>query len=215
MRWSVPRCFDGGTVAILASGPSMSQAVADQVHAAGVPAVAINLTHRLAPWAWMLYAADIEWWQHPTNADAWRFAGLKVTVNVGRHVPPGLLTLENSGGNGFDPDPRALRTGNNSGYQAVHIATHAGARRILLCGMDMGGCHWHGPHPADLKVTAPATYERWRQRFAELAPLLAARGVDVVNCTPGSRLDCFRRGNLETELASCPEPASAGAALPA
>ena len=42
--WSVPRLWPGATVAILASGPSMNQAVADRVRAAGLPAIAINDT---------------------------------------------------------------------------------------------------------------------------------------------------------------------------
>jgi hypothetical protein len=216
--WTVPRCFEGGTVAVLASGPSMSQAAAEQVRAAGVPAIAINSTFRLAPWAWMLYAADIEWWQHKGNADARRFAGIKATCTTGvatcRDVPD-MRYLRNSGAGGFDPQPDSVRTGGNSGYQAVHIAVHTGAARILLCGMDMHGCHWHGPHPRDLRTTTADMYERWRARFGDLAKELKRCGVDVINVTPGSRLECFRRSTLESELATCAEPAAAEPALQA
>lgn len=77
MLWSVPRCFEGGTVVVLASGPSMSQDVADRVMASGLPAIVTNSTFRLAPWAWMLYGADESWWNHPDNKDAHVFRGLR------------------------------------------------------------------------------------------------------------------------------------------
>ena len=66
-----------------------------------------------------------------------------------------------------------------------------------------------------LRETLPETYTRWVQRFAALAPLLAARGVDVVNCTPGSALRCFRFADLKDELATSPEPAAREPALQA
>lgn len=195
--WSVPRTFPGGTVAILAGGESMSQEVADQVHASGIPAIVINSTFRLAPWAWMLYAADVEWWAHEKNRDAHEFAGLKVTCQPVR----GVERLRNTGSTGFDPNPNAVRTGHNSGYQAVHIAAHTGATRILLCGMNMQGGHWHGAHPHGLRDTTPENYTRWCDRFTTLVEPLKNMDVQVINCTPGSALKCFPMGRLEDELA--------------
>lgn len=213
MQWTVPRMWEGQTIAVLASGPSMSQEVCDLVHRTpGVQAIAINETWRLAPWATMLYAADPEWWTFHGNRALREFRGLKVScmpVN-------GVLQLRNSGTEGFDPDPSAVRTGGNSGYQALHIAAHAGAARVLLCGFDMrgGADHWHGRHPHPLKQTDDEQFARWIRRFGTLAPVLAKRGVDVVNCTPGSALQCFRMGVLEDELART-EPAAPLAALSA
>jgi hypothetical protein len=197
--WSVPRLWPGRTVAILASGPSMSQAVADQVHAAGIPAIAINDTYRLAPWADMLYAADEAWWlRHPAALD---FAGLKVSVGTIK----GVHRLRNTGVTGFDPDPGCLRTGSNSGYQAVHIAAHAGASRILLCGFDMQGAHFFGRHPNGLANTGPDLFLKFRRHFGELAMVLAGCGAEVLNCTPGSALTCFPTAPLEQALAACAE----------
>lgn len=212
-RWSVPRLWPGATVAVLASGPGMSRSVADLVRAAGLPAIAINETWRLAPWASMLYAADTEWWLAPHNTALRDYDGIKVSC-----MPvPGVHMLRNSGTEGFDPDPGAVRTGGNSGYQALHVAVHAGASRVLLCGfnMDPGDArHWHGKHPAPLRETPREMYARWIDRFDRLAPLLLARGVDVINCTPDSALRCFRKADLKDELAKSPEPAATCAALP-
>jgi len=203
--WSVPRELAGRTVAVLASGPSMSAAVADAVRAAGAAAVAVNSTFRLAPWAWALYAADEEWWHHPANGDAKRFAGHKISVSRVH----GVHGLANTGPLGFDPDPRCIRTGGNSGYQAVHVAAHAGAGRILLCGFDMHGPgeHWHGAHPAGLRETTVCTFSSWVERFASIAEPLRARGIEVLNCTPGSSLTCFPTADLEDALAGAVQAA--------
>lgn len=194
--WSIPPMWAGKTVAVLASGPSMSQAVADQVRDAGLPAIAINTTHRLAHWAAMLYAADVEWWQHPNNADARQFRGLRVSCQP---VGPDVLQLRNVGTLGYVDQPDCVHTLGNGGGQALQIAIKAGAARVLLCGFDMGGGHWHGAHPAGLRETAPENYATWIGRFEKVAPLLKAR-ADVVNVTPGSALKCFRMSTLEKEL---------------
>lgn len=183
--WTVPRMWDGKTVAVLASGPSMSKRVVDDVFASGVPTIVINNTFMLAPWADMLYAADAAWWvAHPAAA---AFQGLRVTVQDVR----GALKLRCSGPAGFDPHPGAVRSGGHSGHQAVHIAMHAGARRILLCGFDMRGTHWHGPHEEPLRNTVGGTYGRWIEQFAELGNSAISLGIEIINCTPGSALTCF------------------------
>lgn len=213
--WRVPQLPAGATVAIFASGPSMSAAIAEHVRRSGVFAIAINTTYRLVPWAWMLYGADHEWWTHREHKEALQFDGWRVTTASGpRLAPKGLRWLLNTGVHGFDPHPGCIRTGGNSTYQALHIAIQAGASRVLLCGMDMHGGHWHGEHPAGLKVTQQEQYAVWCDRLKVLAPEAARRGVDVVNCTPGSALRCFKAGDLENELARS-EQAAACAALSA
>ena len=42
MHWTVPRLWPGATVAVLASGPSMSAAVAEEVRRSGVPTIVVN-----------------------------------------------------------------------------------------------------------------------------------------------------------------------------
>jgi hypothetical protein len=212
--WSVPACWAGATVAILASGPSMSEGLAARVHEAGLHTIAINSNWKLAPWADIIYAADVDWWHHADNRAALSLPGLKVSCQPVR----GVLQLQNTGRAGFDERPHCIRTGGNSGYQALHIAAQARAARVLLLGFDMhekAGCHWHGPHPLPLRTTPAPLFARWCARFAELAPVLAARGVDVVNCTPGSALKCFRFSTLDHEVAARPELPAPHAALPA
>jgi hypothetical protein len=146
----------------------------------------------------MLYARDASWWIHHSQ-EALKFPGLKVSSDAG--VPyPAVLGLRESGKTGFDDDPGALRHGNNSGYQALHIAAQAGAARVLLVGFDMHGTHFFGPHPSPLRNTKPETFAEMIRNFATIAPELDARGVSVINCTPGSALDVFPKMSLEAAL---------------
>jgi len=197
--WEVPWIWHGRTVAVLASGPSMSQAVADSVR--HLPRIAVNTTYQLAPDADVLYACDSKWWR--ANPEALACPGLKVALEPmpGElpNVPPDVRVLRNSGGEGYDPRPGYLRTLSNSGGQAIQVAAKSGAARILLLGFDMHGGHWHEPHK--LGNPRDKTYDRWISRMAGLALAMKNLGVEVLNCTPGSRLRCFPMRVLEDAIA--------------
>jgi hypothetical protein len=164
----------------------MSQEVADRVRAAGLPAIVVNDTYRLAPWADILYAADRRWWEANPEAVT-EFAGTKLVAQSGLAFSDVIL-IQRSG---------------NRGYAAVHIALHTGAARVLLLGFDMHGKHWFGSHsrraPNNRLLTDPSphSFALWCERFNDLR---GAAGADIVNCTPGSALKAFRFSRLEDEL---------------
>jgi hypothetical protein len=183
--WTVPRCFEGATVVVLGSGPSLN--ARDVAKVRDLPTIAVNDAHLLAPWAWMLYAADWRYWGRSPSAR--KFAGLKVSVEA---YLPEVLRLRNTGIDGFDADPSCIRTGNNSGYQGLHIAIHTGAARVLLLGFDMKGGHFNGRPDGPLR-------RDWLPRFAALEFLMRGR-VEIINCTPQSALACFPARMLDEAL---------------
>jgi hypothetical protein len=187
-----------GNVVILASGPSMSKEIADTVryhHKYRV--ITVNTTFQLAPWADIFYAADQKWWAQ-WWPDIEKLSGMKVTCSDNRF--PDVLQLRVSGKTGFDPDPSCVRTGGNSGYQAIHVAAHTGAKRILLCGYDMKGGHWHGRHADPLRNAGEDIYRRWLENFDTLAPELEQRDIEVINCTPNSALKLWPFQPLEQAI---------------
>lgn len=203
--WAIPRVFEARTIAVCASGPSMSAAIAEQLRAADVPMIVTNSTFRLAPDAAVLYAADAAWWTHPDNADAFAFAGHKVTLSYEETRPllqRGVLALRRDNSESYSDDPSCLATLGNSGAQAIQLAVKTGAARVLLLGFDFRPgaekCHWHGAHPAGLRATDPDLYASWAKRLARVAPALLERSC-VINCTPGSAIDCFPMSTLEDE----------------
>ncbi len=159
----------------------------------------------------MLYACDATWWHEYPEAQ--KFRGRKFTIDESC-VFEAVQCLGQSPNIGLSFDPQVLHTGQarlpdkskifgggNSGYQAVNLAVHLGARQIILLGFDMkagpkGQAHHHGAHPRPMNNPTPDNYVRWAAGFwTMLADLKRAR-VKVINCTPGSALDCFPKAEL-------------------
>lgn len=97
---------------------------------------------------------------------------------------------------------KVMHFGDNGGYQAINLAYLWGARRILLLGYDMqltGGMrHWFGDHPPPLN--SGSDYSNWIRKFRRLAADLEAEGVQVINCSRETALDCWPRMEIERAL---------------
>lgn len=108
-----------------------------------------------------------------------------------------------SNGPGLCTSPGRIHYGQSSGYQAINLAYHWGARRMLLLGFDCGAIqgkrHWFGDHPKGLQQDSP--YADWQKNYAALAADLHKEGVTVINCAPKSHLTCFPKSTIEQCLA--------------
>jgi hypothetical protein len=157
------------TFAVLATGPSITQEIAD--YARKFRAVAVSDAYRLAPWADAVVSHDPRWWAH--HVDALRFEGRKFCASF----HPGTETIPRN--TRFAPDC-------NSGLDAMRVAHEVfGASRLLLIGFDMHGSHFFGSHPTGLQNTPSHRFASHIRQFQ------AWNGCAVVNCTPGSALTQF------------------------
>ena len=204
--WSVPPLWAGETVVCLGGGPSLTPEQADLCRGKA-RAIAINNALFLAPWADLHYVCDRRWMDwHGNRQEVETYEGLRVTLDtIIAEKRSGWLWLENDDGNGRDGlsgNRTALKTGRNSGYQVINLAVHLGAARILLLGYDMraveGRTHWHGDHPTPTRASIYPNV--MLPGFGTLVEPLKARGVDVINCTPGSALDVFPKRALQEAL---------------
>lgn len=164
--------------AILATGPSMSQAVADSVRDYPV-VVVVNNAYQLAPWAHALAAQDHAWWN--LHTDALQFKGRKFSANkiegveqvfsdfVKRPSSSGVLALEIT---------RRLCSGNHD----VEIELH---------GFNNSGTHYFGTHPEPLQNTSSERFGVFEQQIADLGGEMVKAGIRIVNKTPNSALRCF------------------------
>lgn len=203
----------GETVAVLATGPSLTPADVEFVRGRA-RVIAVNDSYRLAPWADILYAADDKWWQWQYRDHAAAiasFTGLRFCMEPGNlkksrpaAVKPEwrVTVLKNAGVTGLELDPSAgLKNGRNSGYAAINLAVQLGATRIRLLGYDMslgrgGKAHWFGSHPAG----GSPQLTKFRLYFPTIAEPLKASGVEVLNCSRRSALTCFPKVALERAL---------------
>lgn len=172
------------TWAVLASGPSMSQEVADSVRSLSV--VAVSNTYELAPWANAVVSGDRTWWTN--NPQAKEFAGEKF---CGLCVEPPKGVTKFSG----------AMSGSNSALLAIQIAVNKGATRVLLLGVDLHGKHYFGDHKPPLKNPTDQRMEVFKRQFAAYKP----NGVEIINCSPDSALKCYPFGEVKDFIPQ-PEP---------
>jgi hypothetical protein len=122
---------------------------------------------------------------------------------MGNEVPM-AKTLRQAGELGLELDPSGLRHGSNGGFQAINLAYHFGANRIVLLGYDMKvkdfHTHWHGGHPGQNAQDFAPVLDMMRPKFQSLVEPLKAAGVEVLNATPDSALDCWPKIQLRTLL---------------
>ncbi len=199
--------WTGRTAVVIASGPSLTiRNCVDVSACADVRMIAVNASFSRAPWAEVVYMGDYQAVKLYSasvrrvcvpSTQLWTCSRLGAEQHQAHYVQG--LTQEGLG-------RRGVAMNGNSGAQAVNLAFLFGARKIILLGFDMkaapdGRRHWHDEHPKPLVQVSQ--FAEWLHKFAALADDLKAAGCDVVNCTPDSALTCFRRGNLQEELA-CP-----------
>lgn len=202
----VERLWPGSTFVCIGGGPSLTQADVESVRGLA-RVIAINDAYRLAPWADALYACDAKWWNWHNGVPS--YTGPKYSITASAPVTwPDVQVLENTGQFGLELAPTGLRTGLNSGYQAINLAVHLGAGRILLLGYDMScdgtQSHWFGEHPD----CQPSPFPQMREAFATLLEPLSELGITVVNCSRRTALTAFPCASLESELARSQERAA-------
>jgi hypothetical protein len=187
----VPRLWDGETVVCIASGPSLTPEDVEAVRGRA-RVIVVNTSYQIAPWADVLYAADAKWWKWHRGAPT--FAGRKYSITKESARWPGVVVLARGASSGLSHDPSRLCLGANGGYQAINLAVLLGASRIVLLGYDMaigldGKEHWHADHPNPTR----SPYQTFRAAYPTLVEPLTAAGVEVINCSRRTALNCFPR----------------------
>lgn len=194
-RWS-------GRAIVAASGESLTQAQLDMCR--GEHVLVVNDAYRLAPWAEVLYACDPHWWTaHQEGVK--KFTGEKWSSHQRRvndkelcAQKHGLMLCRGDDGDGFSMDGEKIHYGGNSGFQGINLtmAFLGFSGLVALIGFDMKGKHFFGDHPPQLITKDPSRFiPAFRKAVRRGYP-----GIDIVNCTPGSALDCFPFMRIEDAL---------------
>ncbi len=173
----------------------------------------MNLSHRLAPYADVVYGMDRGFWNEHREELRDHAGELWTTNREAAHVH-GLHHIAGHACGGISPRPNHIAMGGNSGYQAVALAIHFGAARVILLGYDMRHdgkrTHWHGNH-VRLGNPAATRFGEWRRHFDTLKRQMPA-GLSVINATPDSALRMFPMMNLRDALLTEPSIADTMAA---
>lgn len=160
---------------ILATGPSVSQEVADYIKGKS-KVIAVSDAYKLAPWAECLVSYDRSWWRH--HIDAHSFSGER------------FCRFECREAKKFNVSDMPL--GCNSGLMGMFRAREYGATKIILLGFDMHGSHFFGRHPDQLRNTTEKRFKDHLNQFNRW------RGPEVINCTPNSALKKFPTAEIQS-----------------
>lgn len=199
----VQPAWRGETAVILGCGPSLTRDQCDFVRGRA-RVVAINNAYLLAPWAEVLYFGDERWLNDFGNGNRKEFvafSGERVTIEEAGKKPgdPRFHILRNIGVEGLSTDRSGIYNGRSSVYAAINWIVLAGVTRIMLLGCDFrhidGMDHFEGGgHPLP---TDELTLDSLRKHFRSLERPLSACGIEVVNATPGTKLETFPRIPLD------------------
>lgn len=199
----VPRW--AGTVIVAATGPSLTPEVAEICKDHGA-IIAVNDAYKLLPDAPVLYACDNAWWRvhkgcPDFKGEKWSTHNPKGNDKLQVAKLYGLRLIAGRRGPGFSSDPSVIYYGDNSGFQAVNLAIHFGAKRIVLVGFDMRQVgsqqHFFGSHPHPLRRSS--SYSVFVKAFHN-ASAAVPNGAKIINATPGSALKSFPFMSLQEAL---------------
>jgi hypothetical protein len=176
--------------------------------------IVVSDAYRLLPRFDVLMGGDREWWAVHKGCPS--FEGEKWSshehdihgtefVNDKRVLADqyDLNLVTGRDGDEFSFDPKFIRYGSNTGFQAINLALLFGCRRIVLVGFNLchvaGQAHFFGDHPQQLRRTKDEEYRGFVKHYERAARRLP-KDVSIVNATPNSALDCFPRLSLEDAL---------------
>lgn len=150
------------TFILIGSGQSAAHVDFSLIRKSGFPVIACNNAYILYPDANILAFHD-KAWHVEYKPD---FSGLKFC----RSSMKGAIWH----------NPEDLPDGCNTGVFACSIARAMNAKRIILCGFDIGGSHFHEDHPLPLKNPSHKDFENYIEQFASFN-----FSGEIVQCTKG------------------------------
>lgn len=197
---TIQKKFEGETVYIIGGGPSLKNFEFRQL--TGARTIAINKALLFYTQTDVLYWTDVRfylWYKNEVD----NYKGLKFALKAGSQYTSDVNILKKGKAYGLEKDRQTLAHGNNSGYAAINLAYHLGAKRIVLLGFDMGSngveSHFHDGYP-----TRPAGDKMYQDKFLpgfkQLDAELKDSGVMVLNASPHSKLTTFPKITLEQAL---------------
>lgn len=201
--WRPDLAWTGQTVFIFASGPSLDSEVVDRVK--GRPAIAVNSSFILAPWAEVLFFTDNHWFEQRSEAVA-AWPGMVITLS--RHAKREARDIVKRVRGETRPDfpppgSSTVRQGRTSGQTAIGLAQARGAARAVLLGFDMrvveGREHHHNEYAGEIR-NLQIYADEFVPAFEGWDAEAKAVGFEILNATPGSALKEFRSIDLSEVL---------------
>ena len=205
----IPRDWGDRPVAIVGGGPSLRGFDFDRLRGR-FTVLAVNASMFDIPFADAGFSIDRkamrEWWARLRQLRYPQYYAVPDFDLPGITIPPTtqMHFLLRRPGNVFDRRPGCISAGGTSGFGALHLAYHRGARKIILLGFDYGGRggNWHHneQHYGFRQTQDAKNWAQWARNFDHAAAVLCKSGVEVINASPESAITVFPRITVEEAL---------------
>jgi len=172
--------------------------------------IGINVAYLLGDWIDLVFFGDKGFFlAHQEGLS--KFNGLRVSCHPTANDIDWVKFLPRDKEHrfGISSNSRMVSWNGNSGAAAISIAAHAGARRIILLGFDMKlnetkDQHWHDVYgrgkARDEKKIMKMPFHRHLRAFPEIAKDAKRMGIEILNASPDSKIECFRKVSVKELL---------------
>jgi hypothetical protein len=199
------------TITCIGTGPSLTPQQVSAARKLG-DLYACNDAYKLAPDAALLHACNYQWWDCRWD-EVFDLSCRKTTIFEDTAKRYGIEFVPGRWFDGLSEAPM-VSYGHSAGFQLLNLAYHAKPDRILLLGYDMrfapdydgkakrigsGPRHFFGEYPPELQHWPSVKVQSGvHVELVDLYRAVAKQGlVEIVNCSPGSAIDCFPMKDID------------------
>lgn len=229
--WNTPRIWEKGECWIIGGGPSITQQfhipseVVEAVKEKRLPLsayspymesihskhiIGVNMAFKLGDWVDFCFFGDDGWYKDH-RAELTQFKGVRVScapifkrsIYNNNKEKIKYLLQDPKKSHGISDVPYTVCWNANSGAAAISLATHLGAKKIVLVGFDMqldadGSSHWHKEY--QLNPAKRSVFPRHLRGFPIIAEDAKRMGVTILNASPDSAITNFPKMTVEAIL---------------
>jgi hypothetical protein len=188
-------------IGIIASGPSATVQDAQKLRTCCDVVIAVNDSWRLCPEADVIYGTDMKWWKFAIDSIKKHFNGdLWTQRQQWTELPEeiGIKCMESECKPDICTESGKIHTGSNSGFAAINLAYHLGAKTIILLGYDMqleGNKRHHDLVKRPDALNVGSNYNSFSKHFDSINP--KKHGIEILNASRRTLLNCFPLVDLE------------------
>jgi len=176
--------------------------------------IGVNIAFMIGNWIEVMFFGDGGFFLKYRQEIA-QYPGLKIgcspKINSRRYTHDGIkyLSHDRDHPRGISSDSGMVSWNKNSGSAAISVAANMGARRIILVGFDMQSAsdhsqHWHnmyGHSPGQIpNKPHKLPFGRHLLGFPQIAKDAKKRGIEIINASPESKIEEFRRVKVKDLL---------------
>ena len=184
--------WEGETAFIIGGGPSLKGFDFTPIKHRNV--IGVNNSYRFGSWVDVCWFGDLKWWNwHKKELKT--FKGIVAHCNTRSDIIncKWLVPYERRGPLGIDTTPNCVSWNRCSGFSAINLAYHMGAKTIFLLGFDMNHDgsqrNWHNDHQETVTLKdAEGRYKHYLTACKHIQKAAKRLNLRIINGNPNSAI---------------------------